>query len=383
MGRLLCWYKTLKKMKVHIVCYEDVDKWILGKFALKLHENLQKMCIESDISKKSDTSADINHHIIYNSFNGIKSSIDTLMITHIDNLNKLNQLKLNLNIAEAGICMSSETQLYLAKMGLNKNKLCYVNPAHDGVIQIKKIVVGLTSRVQEDGRKREVFLDKLVKKINNRYFKFKIMGDGWEPQINNLKKHGFEVDYIDHFDYDEYVKLIPTFDYYLYMGMDEGQMGFIDALSAGVKTIVTAQGYHLDANSGITYPFTSYEELENILLSIQKEKEILINSVTTWNWFNYTKKHVEIWEYLLNKKKRHSNFQDGLNSLLNFIDRDINIDNVFMEKETKALQKNNVLQISFQRRKKVKKIYKTEGLFGLLQLLKTKIFFTDRSKVKK
>jgi hypothetical protein len=358
-------------MRVHIVCYEDVDRWILGKFALKLHENLQKMGIESDISKEADPAADINHHIIYYDFNGIKSSIDTLMITHIDNINKLNQLKIYLNTAEAGICMSRETQMYLTKMGVDKNKLCYVNPAHDGKIAVKKTVIGITSRVQEDGRKREFFLDKLAKRLNNQYFKFKIMGDGWEEQVKNLQKHDFEVDYIDHFDYEEYIKLIPAFDYYLYMGMDEGQMGFIDALAAGVKTIVTAQGYHLDAPGGITHPYTSYDELESILLSIQKAKEILIDSVATWNWFDYTRKHMEIWEYLIDNKKRHSNFQDGLNSLLNF--NDSSIDTNYINKKNKFLKRNIILQNSYRRRKRVISIYKSRGIIGLLQWLKDKV----------
>lgn len=354
-------------MKVHIVCYEDVDKWILGKFALKMHENLQKMGIESDISKKADPSADINHHIIYGGFNGIKSSIDTLMITHIDNIDKLNQLKGQLNAVEAGICMSKETQLYLAKMGVDKNKLCYVNPAHDGVIPIKKVVVGLTSRVQDDGRKREFFLDRLAKQLNPNYFRFKIMGDSWEPQINNLRKHDFEVDYVDHFDYNEYVKFIPSFDYYLYMGMDEGQMGFVDALAAGVKTIVTAQGYHLDACNGITHPYTTYDELESIFLSIQKEKETLINSVATWNWFDYTRKHVEIWQYLQDRRKQQSNFSDGLSSLLEFIDKDIDSDNNFIKNKTKLLQKNLLSQKYYQKRRMIIDIYKSRGILGLLQ----------------
>ena len=98
--------------------------------------------------------------------------------------------------------------------------------------------------------------------------------------------------------------------------MDEGQMGFVDAVAAGVKTIVTSQGYHLDALNAITHPFTTYEELESIFLSIQEEFRKLPDSVSTWNWFDYTKKHVEIWRYLLDNKNVVSRYNDGLNSLL-------------------------------------------------------------------
>jgi hypothetical protein len=51
-------------MKVNIVCYEDIDLWILGKFAKKLDEELTKKSIDTSISKHADPQADINHHII-------------------------------------------------------------------------------------------------------------------------------------------------------------------------------------------------------------------------------------------------------------------------------------------------------------------------------
>jgi len=61
-----------------------------------------------------------------------------------------------------------------------------------------------------------------------------------------MRKNFFEVEYHENFDYEVYKELIPTLDYYLYVGKDEGQMGFIDALAAGIPTIVTPQGFHLD-----------------------------------------------------------------------------------------------------------------------------------------
>jgi hypothetical protein len=356
-------------MKVHIVCYEDVNEWILGKFALKMHENLQKLGIESSISKHVDATADINHHIIYNGYDGKKSSIDTLMVTHIDNINKLEQMKWHLQVAAIGICMSKETTLYLAQMGVNKNRLCYINPAHDGVMPIKKIVIGWSCRVYEDGRKCESFIDKLAEKLNPTYFCFRVMGSGWEPQINDLRQHNFEVDYINHFDYDEYVKMIPTLDYYLYMGMDEGQMGWIDALAAGVKTIVTAQGYHLDAPYGITHPFTTYEELEKILLDIQTEKANLVNAVATWNWVDYTKKHIEIWEYLLGKQNIKNSYTDGINSLFQMQKADIVQNKDFEDKERKRLRKGFVRLQYFFYKNKLKEIYITEGITGIIKLI--------------
>ena len=360
-------------MKVQIVCYEDVNGWILGKFALKLKENLVSLGISANISTTPDVNADINHHIIYYDYDGKLNSIDTLMITHIDNIEKLELLKNQLKVASLGICMSSETMMNLIRLGIEKDKICYVNPAHDGIISIKKIVIGLSCRVQEDGRKREYFLGKLSKVLDNRFFKFKIMGDGWDNQVIILKKMGLEVDYLDHFDYNEYVKFIPSLDYYLYMGMDEGQMGFLDAVASGVKTIVTKQGYHLDAENSIVHPFTTYEELEQIFLSIQTEKGKIINSVSTWNWYDYTRKHVEIWKFLLDNKVRNSIYKDGLNSLLKKeIDPNLKNDD-FTKIKTKELKRAKYLHYFFIKKRRLIEIIKSEGLSGLISMAYRKI----------
>lgn len=289
-------------MKVNIVCYEDLNVWILGKFARKMHENLMHLGIESKISKVGDPDYDINHHIVYVCYKGPASGIDTLMITHVDDSSKLNLVKKQLEVSPMGICMSKETMNKLISFGIPNERLAYINPAHDGVIKPRKVIIDITCMVQNDGRKREIFLDRLSQKIDPDVFKFKIMGRNWDPQVRTLRSCGFEVEYDSEFDYNKYIQLIPSLDYYLYMGQDEGQMGFVDALYAGIKTITTPQGYHLDASGGITFPFNTYEELLEIFTKIEKEKKDLINSVKTWNWLDYTKKHVEIWKYLISNR---------------------------------------------------------------------------------
>ncbi len=313
-------------MKVNIISYEDVNRWILGKFALKLKEHLEAMNIETTISSSANPSADINHHIIYANYNGLPSSVDTLMITHVDDLDKFRHLKKVLENSEMGICMSSDTLNKMVQMGISRRKLCFVNPAHDGVIKIRKKCIGITCRVQEDGRKRENFLTNLSNDISPDLFSFIIMGDNWDNQIANLKEKKFDVTYYNSFDYNIYTTLFSKMDYYLYMGQDEGQMGFVDAVAAGVPTIVTPQGYHLDTNS-ITYPFDTYGELLKILQKIEIDHKKYSSTVSNWNWRDYAKKHLEIWEYILEKKQsQYSKIKptyknDGLKSVVEFSDR--------------------------------------------------------------
>ena len=79
-------------------------------------------------------------------------------------------------------------------------------------------------------------------------------------------------------------------------------MGFLDALAAGVETIVTPQGFHMDLKDGITYPCKTVKEFAEALLELQRKRERLIKLVEPLTWENYAKKHIEIWECLLKRK---------------------------------------------------------------------------------
>lgn len=369
-------------MKVRIVCYNDGHQWILDKFALRLQENLKKFGIDVDIDNIPDTKADINHHINYYGYNGKNNSIDTLMVTHIDNIEKLELLKKQTEVASLAICMSSETMGWLAQMGIDKNKLCYINPAHDHLVKIKKYIIGITCRVQTDGRKRESFINNLANDLDPQYFFFKFMGDSWEPQITCLRKKGFEVEYFDHFITDEYYNLINSLDYYLYMGMDEGQMGFIDAAAAGVKTIVTPQGYHLDAKNGITHPFTTYDELCEIFLKLQCDKLKLVKSVSTWNWSNYALKHIELWKYLLKNEKIKSKFKDGLTSLIAMSKNETPLDNIFIQKERRKLRRAKLLHQFYVTKNTAINRIRINGLSWIFFVILKKLIRVMSNKIK-
>jgi len=322
-------------MRVNIVNYEK-DSWILEKFAIKMQSELTKMGIGCTIKDKVDTDADINHHLIYTNYDGVPSTHDTLMITHVDDTYKLDKAINGTQKSCMGICMSSQMMNWLIQMGADKNKLCYVVPAHDQVAKPKKIKVGLASRVYPDGRKNEKYLNKLAHVLDPAYFNFAIMGAGWEDQVCKLREAGFEVEYYSDFIREKYYPMIESLDYYLYMGHDEGQMGFVDAAAAGIPSIVTPQGYHLDAPAALTNPFDTYEELRDILLEIQEKKMAIVNSVSDWTWKDYTIKHVEIWRYILGEQVA-SSYKDGLNSNLKQLNQynDVNIN---PEEEKKKLE---------------------------------------------
>ena len=139
--------------------------------------------------------------------------------------------------------------------------------------------------------------------------------------MERLRDIGFEVEYYPKFDYEIYTNLMSTFDYFLFWGFDEGTMGYLDAVAAGVETLVTPQGYHLDVKDGITFPCRTINDFIDVLLQKQEERHKRIQAVKEWTWENYVDKHLKIWNYILGNnvesifyEKQHL-YEDGENSV--------------------------------------------------------------------
>ena len=310
-----------RPFRVNIINYEG-EGWILSKFEKKLVENLQTMGVDAKSGSKIDDTADINHHIQAENVMSHLNKYHTVMISHMDSQWKIKRLRKSTRAGAMGICMSKDTMNQLAILGIDRTRLCYINPAHDKVIAPKKYVLGITSRIYGDNRKKEAILIDVCKNLDPRFFKFKIMGAGWKDIVAEVRNMGFEVEYHDEFDYDEYVMLMPSLDYFLYWGFDEGTMGYLDALHAGVKTIVTPQGYHLDARDGITHACSTIAEFVDVLQSLERERKKIISSVEEWTWYNYAMKHLEVWQYLTKTKPlvelldNRSRYSDGIFSVI-------------------------------------------------------------------
>ena len=222
------------------------------------------------------------------------------MVTHVDKAYSLAFIKDKTEMGGIGICMSKETRDKLIAAGIKPNRICYIHPAQDGQIKPRKVVLGLTHRIiYTDNRKRNTILLDACKKANPEIFKIVIMGAGWEAIIAELNQMGFETEYYPEFDKQKYNELMPRLDYYCYFGFDEGSMGFLDAVAAGVGTIVTPQGYHLDTDCGITYPVNTLDDIVDAFHDIENKRVKNLRFIDTWTWENYALKHLEIWKYML------------------------------------------------------------------------------------
>ena len=319
-------YREINDMRINIVYPENEEGWIIGKFAKKVYSELEKQGINVTLSSEYKSEADINHYFTPNLVGDSKETrVDkhtSFMITHVDSMKKLDRIKSLTDKGALGICMSLDTRNKLISSGIRRNRICYINPAQDSEIRPRKIKLGFTHRLYSDNRKKNDLILEVCRSISPDFFSFIIMGSGWDSIIYEMRSLGFEVDYYPDFDKEKYNALMPKLDYYCYFGFDEGSMGFLDAVAAGVGTIVTPQGYHLDTNCGITYPVTNLNEIVAVLLSIQHDKEKHIAFLNEWTWENYTKKHVELWKYLLGcapmseLMQNQGKYTDGIFSLM-------------------------------------------------------------------
>lgn len=291
-------------LKVRIVFAPQHSGWIIEKMARRLHQALLENGIESEVAPDPDPRADINHWMSFAFAQGCLGTINTMMITHVDDPYKVAWVRKQLGgPIRMGICMSPHAMTELLELGIPSDRLWYILPAMDGGISPRRIRMGLTTRIYEDGRKREWMLTRLSKEMDLSAFHFDVFGDGWEPVVADLREGGATVDFFpptSEWDRDYAImrERIPRFDYYLYLGMDEGSLGALDAVSAGVKTIITPQGFHLDIPGGITHPFTEYEEFKDILSGIAEEWAMASGKLGAWTWGNFAQEHIQIWQAL-------------------------------------------------------------------------------------
>ena len=282
-----------------IICYEKPEAWILGKFARRLHSALTLAGRYSTIAKQGEPTCRIGHHIIYIDAKHKWSPIETMMVTHLDKPWKTRRVLRQLSTYDAAVCMSKETCMQLRAQGAKPRQVCYISPAHDGKVRPRPIVLGIASKVHADGRKNEHIITRTMQKLPKDIFALKIMGSGWDREVAAMRTSGCNVEYSSDFDYLRYTtEFMPSLDYFLYFSWDEGSMAFLDALSADVKTIASAQGFHLDVVGGIDFPLAAPEELCVVLETLAKERQDRLLRVSGLTWNEYALRHAVLWDFL-------------------------------------------------------------------------------------
>lgn len=299
----------VKARHAHLVLTQDNKSWIIEKMAARIAEHAPEFGFEISVGDAERADAQINHWMSYAFANVAHRTPATMLITHLDDPYKIGLVKSELvSGVDVGIALSSHTCDMLVEAGVARESLAFAVPGHDFAADPRRVVIGMTTRLYPDGRKRESMLLALARAMRLDRFRFEIFGLGWDAVIPELEAAGAEVAYspgTDDYrsDYVEMMKRVPGFDYYLYLGRDEGSLGTLDALAAGVKTIVTPQGFHVDLPGGITHAIWSQEDLERVFGEIAAEAERRAAAVANLTWRAYAEAHAIIWHAILDGRR--------------------------------------------------------------------------------
>jgi hypothetical protein len=310
----------LVKMKIYLLLPSRSNEWVFGKIATKLVNGLKARDIRVELVDKIGGdlvgSNNVVHHLSFVSAYNVPNAVNTCMVTHLDDKTKIAFVAQLLNDGhDMAISMSSETSRILSCESKLPDNVCYVPPANDPNMPIKKIIIGITTRLYSDGRKRESMLIDLAKYCDLKFFQFRIIGKGWDDVVIKLRSMGVDVIYYSarserDLSYDQIRKVVSRCEYYMYLGQDEGSLGTLDALAAGVKTIITPQGFHLDLKNGITHSISGLQSLINTFNNIRIEKAAIMDSVARLTWELYVERHIAVWQACIAKET--ANLQDRI-----------------------------------------------------------------------
>ena len=292
-------------MKINIVNL-DKDGWILTKFAKNMFIYLKKKKVEVYLSKKPKDNVDVNHYIIFLFLKEIKDyfpkkTINTAMLTHVNDDIRYNKIRNTAKFLNAGIAMSKHHAKMIESKRLGLEKIFYVLPPHDNDQNLKKINFGIFSNLYTDGRKNEKNFENAFSKLDTDLFKLTIIGKGWDGIVKKLRKKNIEITYFKFFFRSIYIRELKKIDYLIYLGNDEGSMTFMDAIQLGVKTIMIPQGFQNDLKNLITFKLNSnLNNLDRILSEILDSKKLFKEFKKLLTWENYVNEHLKIWKKLQN-----------------------------------------------------------------------------------
>lgn len=291
-------------LRVNIVDYESSpeagNSWILSQFSSNLAFGLSQLGVSVTVSPKPLMGFDITHHIPYLSpvIENFVDGTHSVMVTHIDNENKLKIIERQLHSGISLVCMSSETAgqiLFLFGEDYSKQVFVALPPAVRE-LEVAPVRIALFSRLYSDGRKNEGDLLNLFNAFNPSAVSLQIMGEGWGEICDVLSSRGFEVTYSESFDLEKYRLWISSADFTIYFGRDEGAMSFLDALQVGKKVIVPPVGYHLDFAHPNVYLADNLLEMTSV---IQQEVSLRYSAhalVTNNTWLKYAESHLNAWQ---------------------------------------------------------------------------------------
>lgn len=237
---------------VYIVEPEN-QGWIIERLMREISVELDKRGVPTRFGQAAGYGGE---DVIFNSrylvpFLDSRARVNSLFITHVDDVVKEFELRSRAGKFNSLVCMSGQEADFVAGLIGDRTGVVGIDlPARD--LTVAPIRLALFTASYEDGRKNEKWiLDYFETKGREHKDNFIIclMGWGWEKFCATLgeMEMNYQIYRYSRFtpgEYGMYKSTLQGMDCLAYLGFDGGAMCVYDALAAGLDVIATDISYH-------------------------------------------------------------------------------------------------------------------------------------------
>jgi glycosyltransferase involved in cell wall biosynthesis len=287
--------------KVHIVTVSS--GWILQKISNRIADNNTNEDYSFTVGHEPDMDADINYYVdLENCYRGVKTNCDIAFFSHADQDNDLICLevmsRLNGWQLDGIVHMNYRYHEMLERIGYPKEKMTTIIPGETkDMFPLKDTTIGIVSRGGYPGYGHG-FLEFMFQHVTMEGFRFKFLGNGWEPLLPIAEEYGIKMEIQGDQDYSVYPQFYQDIDYLLIPGLwTAGPMSMQEALSSGVPIIasnVGFVGYEFEADH--VFEPGDAEGLYRILCEINQPKIKRRQQVEHMSWENYTNQLIDFFK---------------------------------------------------------------------------------------
>jgi hypothetical protein len=282
-------------MRVNLLSYEPAGGWILYDYAVKLAAALKPHASAATVGFGQAPGFDVTFHVNYAGLRQIQvPGLHCTMVTHIDTPEKFNLVRTQAAAGVLGFCMSEETARRLNTLTGYTRFFNFAPPAMISAPP-RTLAMMIAGRLYDDGRKNERWAIDFFKCFRPADLVIRVMGSGWGPVLEPLRRQGYAVEQTDDYQPELYHSWLKASDHLLITGNDEGALSALDALVHGVVPIVTAQGYHLE-QEGEVLLYATHEQLMRLAAKLRArldEANEARHRLTDWNGFAI--RHADHW----------------------------------------------------------------------------------------
>ncbi|MDB4341980.1 hypothetical protein OAA59_02075 [bacterium] len=287
---------------------EPVNRgWILEKLVRDIADQMRSLGIEVRIGPKGSFRGEmVALHTRGYYFQPIENaSLNSVFMTHIDDVFKEKEMVSISKKADSVICMSEHNAEIMWSLGCSRESVIGINLPHRGG-EIRRPRIGIFSAKYPDGRKNEEWLIDYYRKIpveHRSKFIICLIGRRWEmfgALLADLDA-SFEIYRYDRSlpgEYDLQKDIVAKLDKLVYLGFDGGSMSVYDGMHANVDMIFSDNCFHRNLDDRIDL-FSIKEEFFSMLDDVVhgvvlKEESMRGRSVEV-----YTTKLLTHWKRLI------------------------------------------------------------------------------------